>query len=140
MNVFRGGTPTGIFLLTVLLSAPAFSQKDVETYMRVQKARAEVPGCRDTLERSKAVGSVPLHMLPYAELDKQAQRLTHCMFVFRITGDTEKADEAGDESDRYDATIANHLERYLKAKGLWNDFLKNDCRAMSETCGKGSAK
>jgi hypothetical protein len=120
------------FTLTQVLA----QQSDVDGYMQVQKAKAEVPHCRKTLEESVALGSVPLGFLTYQELDQHSQELTHCGFVFGMTGDSVRADKAGDESDRYDATASIHMEKYLKAKSLWDDFRKQDCRMTSSTCGK----
>jgi hypothetical protein len=73
--------------------------------------------------------------MSYSELDKHANQLTHCGFVFRMTGDAGRADEAGNESDRYDAVAAQQMQRYLKAKKLWEDFLKQDCSEGSSQCG-----
>lgn len=123
------------FVLSVLLATLCFAQDDADTYLKVEKARAEAPSCRKLLKTSVATGTVPLMFMSYSELDKHANQLTHCGFVFRMTGDTQHADEAGNESDRYDAVAAQQMQRYLKAKKLWDDFLKQDCREGSSQCG-----
>jgi hypothetical protein len=122
--------------LVLFVFAQLFAQQsDVDGYMQVQKAKAEVASCQKMLEESVALGSIPLHFLTYRELDRHATELTHCGFVFGMTGDSDSANNAGNESDRYDATASTHMEKYLKAKGLWNEFLKQDCRMESSTCG-----
>jgi len=113
------------------------AQDDAATYSKVEKARNEFPACREKLEKSQAAGSMPMLLMKYAELSQKAAELTHCGFVFRIVGDSQRADDAGTESDRYDAVAALQMERYLKTKGLWDDFLKQDCRTVgSSQCGK----
>lgn len=122
-------------IMTVLVVGVCWSQQDADTYLKVEKARAEIPSCRKLVERSNATGSMQLHFMTYADLDKHASQLEHCGFVFRITGDAHRADQAGNEGDRYDATAAEQMMRYLKAKKLWDDFLKQDCRLGSSQCG-----
>lgn len=124
----------GLFWFALLFPMLATAQ-DVDTWAKVEKARHEVPACQTMLAKSQNTGSVPMHSMSYAELDRTAAALSHCGFVFRIVGDTASGDAAGNESDRYDAAASTHMQRYLKAKGLWADFLKNDCRLLSKTCG-----
>jgi hypothetical protein len=125
-----------LFVLVLIIVASAcLAQDDTETYLKVEKARAEVPSCRKLLSSSQTKGSVPLLFMAYADLDKAASQLTHCGFVFRMTGDTQRGEDAGNESDRYDAAIGQQMQRYLKAKNLWEDFLKQDCRQGSSKCG-----
>lgn len=122
-------------VVLVLLAMTCLAQDDADTYLKVERARSEVPSCRKLLATSKATGSIPLVLMSYGDLDKRASQLTHCGFVFRTTGDGTRGDEAGDEADRYDAVAAQQMQRYLKAKKLWDDFLKQDCREGSSQCG-----
>jgi hypothetical protein len=121
--------------LCIFLATTSLAQNDAGTYLKVEKARAEVPSCRKLVETSQATGTISLMFMSYSELDKHANQLTHCGFVFRMTGDAGRADEAGNESDRYDAVAAQQMQRYLKAKKLWEDFLKQDCSEGSSQCG-----
>jgi hypothetical protein len=57
-------------------------------------------------DESVATGSMQLQFLTYRELNSQVERLTHSGLVFGMTGDSQRADRAGNESDRYDATAA----------------------------------
>ncbi len=114
-HVVIAGLALGIFSL---------AQSDVDTALKVEKAKSELPKCTKLLESSQALGSVPMHTLTFPQLDNGAEQLTHCAYVFWITGDESRRDEAGNESDRYDATASSHMKRYLKAKGLWDDFVK----------------
>jgi hypothetical protein len=123
-------------MIAILLFFPLLSNaQDVEILANVEKARSEAPACRKLLAESKNIGSVHLQLMTYSELNTRAGQLSHCGLVFRIVGDAGRADAAGDESDRYDAMASLHMQRYLKAKGLWDDFSKNDCRQLSKTCG-----
>jgi hypothetical protein len=122
--------------MTLLFPVMCFCQDDAATYLKVEKARSEVPTCRKLLENSKALGSIPMMFLNYSDLDKRTIQLTHCGFAFRITGDLQRADEAGNESDRYDAAASRQMKRYIESKNLWNDFVKQDCREGSAECGK----
>lgn len=125
-----------LIVLMFGIALPLFGQSDADTLMRVQKARAEAPACSKMLKESEARGSVDLNFWTVSKLDKEAEDLTHCGFVFRILGQTELADRAGNEADRYDAAIASQMRNYLKWKGLWSDFLKSDCRTFGTACGK----
>ena len=123
-------------LVLIVLATACLAQDDAGTYLKVEKARAEVPSCRKLLSASQANGTMQLMFMTYADLDKAASQLTHCGFVFRMTVDDQRGDKAGDESDRYDAIAAQQMQRwYLKAKKLWDDFLKQDCRKDSSKCG-----
>lgn len=122
-------------VMLLVLGGIGFCQDDADTYLRVEKARAEVPSCQKLLESSKATGSIPMLLTSYAEIDKQAGKLEHCGFVFRITGDVKRANDAGDEGDRWDAVGAQQMKRYLQGKKLWADFLTQDCREGSSRCG-----
>jgi len=132
-------------LIVVLVGSAALAlplmsaAQDVETYLNVEKAKAEVSACNRLLDKSKALGSGFLTSMTYKELNAEADRLTHCGWVFRIVGQAQKGDLAGDESDRYDATAGQQMQNYLRGKGLWSDFLKTDCRSLSTTCGNGKA-
>jgi hypothetical protein len=127
---------TACLIFLTLFEVCAALAQDADTYLKVEKARAEIPACMKLLSVSQATGSIPLHFLTYAELDKRANELTHCGFVFRIVGDNTRGDDAGNESDRYDAAIAEQMQNYLKARGLWENFVKQDCRIGSSSCGK----
>lgn len=122
-------------IVLLLLAMSCLAQDDADTYLKVEKARSEVSSCRKLLAASEATGSMPMMFMAYADLDKKAGQLTHCGFVFRTTGDTARGDRAGNEADRYDAVAASQMQRYLKAKKLWDDFLKQDCREGSSQCG-----
>lgn len=122
-------------VVLLLLAMTCLAQDDADTYLKVERARREVPACRKLLATSKATGGIPMVFMPYADLDKMANQLTHCGFVFRTTGDMTRGDAAGDEADRYDAVAAQQMQRYLRAKKLWDDFLKQDCREGSSHCG-----
>jgi hypothetical protein len=126
-----------IILATLLAisTASLAQQQDAETYLNVEKARTEVQGCMKLLSSSQAIGSMPILLMSYSELDKRASELEHRGFVFRIVG-TKHADDAGNEGDRYDAVIAQQMGTYLRAKGLWEDFVKQDCRIGSSQCGR----
>ena len=124
-----------LVLVLITAATACLAQDDAATYLKVEKARLEVPSCRKVLSSSQANGSMPLLFMTYADLDKAASELTHCGFVFRMTGDERRADDAGNEADRYDASGAQQMQRYLKAKKLWDDFLKQDCRNGSANCG-----
>lgn len=126
------------FLILILsaLAVTLTAQDDAATYLKVEKARKEFPSCRTKLEASQALGSMPMLLMKYPELDEHAAQLEHCGFVFRIVGDAQRADNAGNEGDRYDAVAAQQMQRYLKAKNLWDDFIKQDCRMVSSQCGK----
>lgn len=119
----------------IIVATKCLAQDNAGTLLKVEQARKEVPSCRKLVSSSQAKGSIPLLFATYADLDKSASELTHCGFVFRITGDAKRADDAGNEADRYDAAAAQQMQRYLKTKKLWDDFLKQDCREGSSKCG-----
>jgi hypothetical protein len=79
-------------VMTALALGVCWSQDDATTYLKVEKAKAEIPSCRKLLEKSDATGSIQLHFMTYADLDKHASQLEHCSFVFRMTGDVHRAD------------------------------------------------
>jgi hypothetical protein len=122
-------------VMIVLTLGLCWSQDDADTYLKVEKARAEVLSCRKLLETSDATRLMELHLMTYADLDKHSNQLSHCAYVFRMTGDAHRLVRAVNESGRYDAIAAEHMMRYIRGKKLWDDFLKQDCRLLSTKCG-----
>jgi hypothetical protein len=86
----------------------------------------EVQACKKLLERLDAGIQASLHMT-YRELAKESDPLSHCIGVFTVQGDSHLAVKAEERRAANDMILKSQLERYVRQKGLWEEFLGQDC-------------